>query len=292
MAQLLVDASTLAITSIEITECEEGSFTLSMTSRIANTGPLPASLDAMTISMFAESPVPHGAPGSRVATIGAFASVRLPAVSVSPAGADCNVFRQRVTIKDASKFHIFNKNLINQSESPLYISGESTIRVFGGLCYTNVKLYKTVVLKGMEGLHITVLETRKDSRSLTAGSPDKIQVDVRIENKSCLAMDMGSVWVGIHHDGVVISRLQAALFLQARGTTEVTFRGRMNLGSLLRNPRVGLSFLSKDLAGDEVRAVVVGERGERTHWIDRVVKEMKSPIVMDSTLRDIYHSTK
>ncbi|CCG80915.1 Predicted protein [Taphrina deformans PYCC 5710] len=285
VAQLLVDASNLTISSIDITECEEATFTMSMRSRITNTGPLAAHIDAMTVSMFAELPSSYTDP-SQTSTLGAFAAVRLPALSIDPKGTDCIVTGQHITIKNAAQFDTFNRNLINQSELPVHISGSSTIRVMGLSCA--VRYNKTVLLKGMEGLQITVLQTRRQSRN---GNVSGIEVDVEVLNRSCVAMDMGRVHVGIHHESVVIAQLQASLRLLP-GLNRVTWQGRMNVGGLLKSPKVGSAFLRRDLQGEKVGAVVVGERGEQTRWIDAVVKEMASPITMDSTLRDIYNSAK
>jgi hypothetical protein len=258
---------------------------MSMRSRITNTGPLAAHIDAMTVSMFAELPTSY-TDSSQKSTLSAFATVRLPALSIDPAGTNCIVQSQHVTIKNATQFDKFNKNLMTQSELPIHVSGTSTIRVLGLSC--GVKYNKTVMLKGMEGLHITVQQTRRQTHN---GNVSGIEVDVEVLNKSCVAMDMGLVRVGIHHESVVISQLHASLRL-APGINRVTWQGRMNVGGLLKSPRIGSSFLKRDLKGETVGAVVVGECGERTRWIDAVVKGMASPITMDSTLKDIYNSVK
>lgn len=179
VAQIIVDASTLDILDVTITSCTQQGFLLGMTAAIRNTGPLPATLPGMTLSMHATG---SGA---------AFAHVRLPTITARPAGAPgggsgavCRVVDQWVSISDHDAFHTFSRNLLLQAELPLTVKGTSQLHAAAGLVRTTVRYDKTSVLRGLDGVTITPLEARKPSRSLLHGSPVGLEVDVSIRSES------------------------------------------------------------------------------------------------------------
>lgn len=116
----------------------------------------------------------------------AFARISLPPIHASPSGTTCKVVEQRVEILDFTAFRTFNKNLLLQEELPTYIRGSGKLNLPWpvGFLGTVVKYEKVEVLKGLDGVHTSVIETRKASRSLLKGKPTAIEVDVNIISES------------------------------------------------------------------------------------------------------------
>lgn len=116
----------------------------------------------------------------------AFARITLPPINASPSGTICKVVEQRVEILDFPALHTFNKNLLLQEELPTYIRGTGKLTLPWPISFlsTVVKYEKVEVLKGLDGIHTSVIETRKASRSLLKGKPTAIEVDVSIVSES------------------------------------------------------------------------------------------------------------
>lgn len=280
IAQILVNASKMDIEQITITSCTDTDFLISLTARIYDTGPLPATISGMTLTMHSTK---TGAP---------FAKVALPTINANRSGTVCNVVGQRVQILDAAAFHTFSKNLLLQEELPAYVRGTGTLTLPGPVdLSTQVRYDKVELLRGFDGVHIEVGETRKASRSLLRGKPTAIEVDVVIASTSPVSVDMGLVRVAIVFAEVRIATVEAELFLKP-GDNCVVFRGTMDLGSIGMNLATGVKFLKKDVlnAPDGVDAVVRGVKGEQCAWLDETVKLMNSRIKMGNTMVDIVKS--
>lgn len=173
----------MSIEQITITDCTDTSFLLSLTARIYDTGPLPATIANMSLSMYSTSD-----PDSK-----AFATIALPPIHAHPAGTVCQVVEQRVQILDFAAFHTFNRNLLLQEELAAYVRGTGTLCLPWpvGFVRTEVKYEKVEMLKGLDGVHTSVLETRKASRSLLKGKPTAIEVDACIVSKSSVSFFWG-----------------------------------------------------------------------------------------------------
>lgn len=107
---------------------------------------------------------------------------------------------------------------------------------------------------------------------------------------------MGRVKVAIEHESnderVTIAVLQADVFLRP-GDNRVTWLGDMDMASIAKHPMRGLRFLRQDASKNEdTQAVVVGQGSAQCAWLARTVREMRSPIEMESTLRDILRSVQ
>lgn len=286
VAQKLVDASKMDITSITITECDETGFTMSLSAKIYDTGPLDATISDMTLSMFSTK---NGKE---------FARVALPPINAAPSGTVCEVADQRVEILDFEAFDTFSRNLLLQEELPAYVRGGGRLTLplpwpwpARGLS-TAVRYDKVEVLRGLEGVRIVVLRTRKASGALLRGRPTEIEVDVAITSGSPVSIHMGPTRAEILFEGMRVARVEADLFLRP-GENHVTFAGSQDLASITANLGTGLKFLKQDLVDKKgVVALVKGVRGERCGWLDRAVKSMESRIVMTSTMVDILRSTQ
>lgn len=279
VAQTLVDASKMDISSIEITKCDETGFTISLSAKIYDTGPLGATISDMVLSMFATKSGKE------------FAKVRLPVINATPEGTVCEVFEQRVEILDFGAFDTFNRNLLLQEELPAYVSGRGKLSIPWPVPLSTVVRYdKVEVLRGLDGVHVNVLETRKASRSLLKGKPTEIEVDVSIASGSPVAIHMGRTQVSIIYSGMQIATVEADLFLKP-GDNQVTFKGEMDVLSIGKNLGTGLKFLRQDIAGgQDTTAFVKGAKGAQCAWLDRTVRQMNSKIVMGSTMADLVRS--
>jgi hypothetical protein len=279
VAQTLVDASKMDITSIDITKCDETGFTISLSAKIYDTGPLEATISDMVLSMFSTKSGKE------------FARVRLPAINATPEGTVCDVFEQRVEILDFGAFDTFNRNLLLQEELPAYVRGSGSLTIPWPVPLSTVVRYdKVEVLRGLDGVHINVLGTRKASRSLLKGKPTEIEVDVCIASSSPVAIHMGRTHVSIVFSGMQIATVEADLFLKP-GDNRVTFTGEMDVLSIGKNLGTGLKFLRQDIAGgQDTTAFVKGAKGEQCAWLDRTIRQMNSKIVMGSTMADLVRS--
>lgn len=116
----------------------------------------------------------------------AFARITLPPIQAKPSGTTCKVVEQRVKILDFEAFHVFNKNLLLQEELPTFIRGTGKLTLPWPVDFlsTVVKYEKVEIMKGLDGVHVDVLETRKASRSLLKGKPTAIEVDVSMKSES------------------------------------------------------------------------------------------------------------
>lgn len=281
VAQTLVDASKLDIESITISKCDETGFTISLTAKIFDTGPLDATIADMTLSMFSTK------------TGKAFAKVSLPPINASPSGAICVVVDQRVEILDFEAFDTFNKNLLLQEELPVYLQGSGNLTLAWPVHLSTVVSYeKVAVLPGLDGVHIAVVRTRKATRSLFKGNPTAIEVDVIITSASPVSIHMGVVAVDILFRGMRVAKMEADLFLKP-GENHVVFVGTKDIASISANLSTGLRFLKQDLMEKNgVVAFVKGSKGKQCAWLDRVVKTMNSRIVMSSTMASILKSMR
>ncbi|KAJ4424071.1 hypothetical protein N0V82_001318 [Gnomoniopsis sp. IMI 355080] len=282
VAQILVDASKMKIEQITISSCDDTGFLISLTARIYDTGPLPATIADMKLDMYSTSS----------ADAKAFASITLPPVHARPSGTVCKVTDQRVEILDAAAFHTFNKNLLLQEELPTYIRGTGKLILPWPVDFlsTVVKYEKVEMLKGLDGVHTSVLETRKASRSLLKGKPTDIEVDVSIRSESPVAVDMGPVKVSIVFSGVQIAVVQSDSMFLKQGDNRITMYGSMDFVSISKNLGAGLKFLKKDVLDNEAEAYVKGVEGKQCAWLDQTVKLMDSKIQMGSTMADLVGS--
>lgn len=281
VAQMLVDASKMDITSIQITECDDTGFTIDLAAKIYNTGPLEATISGMALSMFSTK------------TGKEFAKVTLPPINATPSGTVCEVTGQRVEILDAEAFDTFSRNLLLQGELPAYVRGSGKLTLTWPIQLSTVIQYEKVeMLRGLDGVHIVVLKTRKASGSLLKGSPTEIEVDVSITSESPVSIHMGLTQAEILFEGMRVAKVEADIFLKP-GENHVTFTGFQDIASITANLGTGLKFLKQDLVDKKgVVASVKGLQGKQCDWIDRVVKCMDSKIVMTSTMVDILKSTQ
>lgn len=279
VAQTMVDASKMDITSIEITKCDETGFTISLSAKIYDTGPLKATISNMVLSMFSTKSGKE------------FAMVRLPAINATPEGTVCEVFQQRVEVLDFGAFDTFNRNRLQQEELPAYVRGSGSLTIPWPVPLSTVVRYNKIeVLRGLNGVHVNVLETRKASRSLLKGKPTEIEVDVCIASGSPVAIHMGRTQVLIVYSGMQVATVEADLFLKP-GDNRVTFTGDMNVLSIGKNLGTGLKFLRQDIAGgQDTTAFVKGAKGDQCAWLDRTIRQINSKIVIGSTMVDLVRS--
>ncbi|BFZ56815.1 hypothetical protein PYCC9005_003863 [Savitreella phatthalungensis] len=298
--QFVVDGSTLGIESIEICECDQAGFTMSMVSRIANTGPLPAEIDGFQVALSStmgptdlpEDQRAHSLQATTSTPFGKpFANVLLPPLQARPDGATLTVTAQRVEITSHKAYDHFNARLINDEEFPLYMYGRTRVSVMGGRISGHVRYAKTVVVRGMGGLSIDVVETRKRSRSVVKGRPTEVENEVVVHNRSRIAVDLGRVHVAVLFKDKPIVNLETDLFLRP-GPNKTVLWGHLVLANMI-NPAIGIPFLKQDLETTKVvEAVVVGRSATKCKWIDTVVRQMRTPIVLDGTMRDLLSSVK
>lgn len=280
VAQLLINSSRLCITSLSISNPSEAGFNLSIDFKIENAGPLNGiAITNLSVSLSAET-------GGSV-----FSIVPLRDLNIQSGSCSSSLTGSPILISNMDGFDTFCGNLLNQSEVPLYLSATPVIHVpiplLSGrhLAVEGVQFDKTIMMTAMKKLKIVVVRTRSDEGK----NPRTIAVDVDIDNASVVSIKMGEVCVDLTIDGLEMATLSAESVTLQSGHNRITFYGALHVKKALGV--TGLHFLKREIRKEPTEAWVVGRQGNgQVAWLNSIVKKIQSPVVLDSTLKDIYQS--
>ncbi|TVY38328.1 hypothetical protein LSUB1_G005140, partial [Lachnellula subtilissima] len=171
ITQAIVNNSTLEITSIKITDATKTSFIMSLVCKVANTGPISATMTPMTLSMSGNA--------------GCFGTLNLPEIKTSSAGTTITVDEQRIEIVDTDAFVAFNKSIMSDSSLTLHLTnGSSTIKAL--FLSSKITYAKDVLLTGMSGPLTTMLST-------TISPAGTFTNTMQVQNPSPLEIDLGTL---------------------------------------------------------------------------------------------------
>jgi len=201
---------------------------MSLVCKVANTGPISATMTPMTLSM-------SGAAGC-------FGTLALPKIKTSSSGTTVTVTEQRIEIVDMDAFVAFNKSIMHDSSLTLHLTnGSSTITAL--FLSANITYAKDVHLTGMSGPLTTMLSTT------TSPSSTAFTNTMLVQNPSPLEIDLGTL----------VQELR-----NARGETLAVQRGKVYMGRGASRFVMQGEVTGVEVGEGEVR--VLGRGVEEDNW--------------------------
>jgi hypothetical protein len=204
---------------------------MAIESRVTDTGPLGATMSAMTVDL--------------VGPRGVFGKLNLPEVKTSSKGANVNIPDQKIDIVDMVAYEAFVKSIqLDQKLTLRLDNGQGTIKALG--LTAKIVYKKEVQLMGMNGPVTQVVKTE------TTGSGFKNTM--KIINPSPLEIDLGSPTFAFKNAaGEVLATQTGKLFI-SRGETIYTVTGEVkSKGSADKPILVGQSTDHDSWINDTIR---------------------------------------
>jgi hypothetical protein len=165
---------------------------MSIQSRVNKTGPIGATMSAMTVEMAGPA--------------GTFGNLDLPVVKTSSSGADVTITDQFINITDMAAFRAFVKSLMNDEKLVMkLLNGNGTIKSLG--MTSKIKYQKDVHLKGMKGPETVMIKTEVEGSGF--------KNTMLTINPSAFEIDMGVVKYEIRNE-------DGAKIAEQRGKTHIT----------------------------------------------------------------------
>lgn len=216
---------------------------MSLESKVANTGPVPATISPMTVDM--------------VGPAGCFGRLDLPEIKTSSSGTTITVTNQKIKIVNMDAFIAFNKSIMADDSLTLHLeNGKATIKVWP--MSTKITYSKSVQLKGMSGPKTVMKKTElhDDKKSFK-----NTMITI---NPSPLEIDLGTLKQEIWNErGERIAEQKGKTYLMRGESTSVMTGTVMAL-----NGAVGKE------------AVVVGTGVEEDTWNNLTLVHFKSPVTL------------
>jgi Protein of unknown function (DUF3712) len=150
---------------------------MTIESRVANTGPFPATQSPMTVDM--------------VGPTGIFGRLVLPEIKTKSGGTDILIPEQEIKIISMTNYKTFVKSLMQDEELVLKLeNGEGKIKAM--MMTANIVYRKEVKLKGMNGPRTLMTRTEREG--------DGFRNTMLTINPSPLEIDMGTVHYEIRNE--------------------------------------------------------------------------------------------
>ncbi|KAF8857279.1 hypothetical protein BDZ45DRAFT_674804 [Acephala macrosclerotiorum] len=216
ITQYIVDTSTLDVSNIKITNATKDSFYMSITSVVNKTGPVAATMSAMTVKMVGPS--------------GAFGNLDLPEVKAKSSGTEVVITDQLIQVTDMAAFRAFVKAIMSDESLIMRLEdGETTVKSLG--ISSKITYNKDVHLKGMCGPKIRMVKTEV----LGNGT---FRNEMLTENPSALEIDMGIAKYDIlNGDGDVIATQEGRTYIKQGQSTTIA-EGKVVGGKMKGKPRL------------------------------------------------------
>jgi len=177
---------------------------MTIESRVTDTGPLGATMSAMTVDM--------------VGPEGVFGKLDLPEVKTSSKGANVNITDQKIDIVDMNAYKAFVKTIqLDQKLTMRLDNGQGTIKALG--LKANIVYKKEVHMLGMNGPVTQIVKTE------AVGSGFKNTM--KIINPSPLEIDLGSPAFAFKNAAGELLATQAGKLFITRGETLFTVTGEV-----------------------------------------------------------------
>ncbi|KAI8814501.1 hypothetical protein BJ742DRAFT_703861 [Cladochytrium replicatum] len=276
LVQYLVGLSTLTFSSAELRDLSDSGFPLKTIGRIANTGPLTASISfdqPVTVSWLK--------PDNSTLTLG---TLPLPAITAVPAGADLNI-EGRFAISSVSNFAQFTGYMLKSKSFTWVITSESvTVNALQNT-FKNIKLTKEVTLSGFNGL---------DQLSITAfdlPSDDplggiKLNIGATLLNPSSISIELGTLTFENYYQDQLVGPVTSSGSVFLQGTQDATpAPNALSLSGRI-TPRTGTadtialaSLFGEYLAGHDAILTVKGKNvvppnGNYVNWLVPVFQQL------------------
>ncbi|KAF2395557.1 hypothetical protein EJ06DRAFT_560635 [Trichodelitschia bisporula] len=193
IVQYILNQSKLEVTLIKITNAGPNSFTMTIESRVTNTGPIGATQSPMTVDMIGPK--------------GVFGRLNLPEVKTSSKGAQVNIPDQHIDIVDMDAYMAFVSSIQLDEKLTLRLdNGQGTITALFGK-KSQVVYRKEVQMLGMNGPRTEIVSTEVTGEK-------SFKNKLRITNPSPLEIDLGeTTFEYVGKDGKVLARQFATLYI-------------------------------------------------------------------------------
>lgn len=139
---------------------------MSLVNRLTGTGPTSATMAPMTVDLVFGGVV--------------WGKLQLPEVVTASSGADIIVAEQEVKILNQDAFRSFVKALMLDDELVLTLDngdGQIASKVMGFTMKSKVAYKKDLVIKGMRGPQITLVQTTADKNTMKVINPSPLEID-------------------------------------------------------------------------------------------------------------------
>ncbi|CAG8551635.1 14009_t:CDS:2, partial [Acaulospora morrowiae] len=182
IAQNVVNRSLLQFDNVKLTNITEDSFTLSVSGRVTNTGPLKA-----TISL------PDGVNIYWEKTLIGHMSLD-PIITMPFVGADIQT-TQTFIVLNKTAFALFSKYMLNGKEFTWHLDGGAKVNTLG-LYLNGIRLSKDVIMRGMQGFpNVTV--DKFDAPSTNPDGGITIEITSSLINPSSISIELGDVFFDV-----------------------------------------------------------------------------------------------
>jgi hypothetical protein len=247
ITQAILNYSKLEVDLIRITNATPTAFVMSIESRVTNTGPLGATMSAMTVDL--------------VGPKGVFGHLDLPEVKTSSKGATVSIEDQTIEIVDMEAYMAFVKSIQLDEKLTLRLqNGKGTIKALG--LKANIVYNKEVNMLGMNGPRTELVKTE-----IVPGGGFKNTM--KVNNPSPLEIDLGAPTFAYKNaTGETLAVQSGSIFIN-RGETLYTVTGEVkSKGSLDK-----LSLIGYSVAQDS--------------WISETIKYFNMPISLTPEMRSL-----
>jgi hypothetical protein len=218
--------------------------------RITNTGPIGATLNAMTVDIIGPE--------------GVFGKLNLDKIKLQPSGTDLHVKPQRIGVVDHDAFQAFVKSIQLDERTTLTLLNPAA-KVSAMFLSTTANFRKTVETMGMNGPKVEIVETVRGEKD-----DGTFKNTIKITNPSPLEIYIPeSVFHYVDQSGKVVAE-QYGEFDIVRGTSYHELEGKITAGK----------------ASGELS--LVGMEVLKDSWMKRTIKYFKSEqISLPPTLADM-----
>ncbi|CAN8104325.1 unnamed protein product [Discula destructiva] len=244
IVKFILDRSKVTVEHIKITQATQDTLTMSLVNRVTGTGPTSATMAPMVVDLCF-----GGA---------AWGKLQLPEIVTSSSGTDVICAEQEVAITNQEAFRAFVRALMLDDELVLKLdNGDCHIasKILGYTSNTNVVYKKDLVIKGMRGPQVTLVDTSGGKNTL------------KVVNPSPLEIDHGVSMFDIMQGDEAVAELKGPLYI-VRGnfdsTLDITFKG------------------NKVAPGSKVK--LIGKGTEKDSWMNDTLKYINSEFEVSEEL--------
>lgn len=212
--------------------------TMSLVNRVTGTGPMGATMSPMIVDMvFNDQP---------------WGKLQLPEVNTKSGGTDVIVQEQEVKITNQESFRAFVKALMLDEELVLVLDNGDchiTAKVMGWPLKSNVTYKKRLVIKGMKGPRLSLVDTTADKNTMKVYNPSPLEIDHGV-----------SMFDIVDSDGQVVAEEKGQLNI-VRGDFDST---------------LGITFKPGKKVAPGTKLKLVGKGTEKDSWMNDTLKYINS----------------
>lgn len=216
---------------------------MSLVNRVTGTGPTSATMAPMMVDLIFGGVT--------------WGKLQLPEVVTAPSGADLVVAEQEVKILSQDAFRAFVKALMLDEELVLTLdNGDCQIssKVMGFTMKSKVVYKKDLVIKGMQGPKVTLVETTADKNTMKVANPSPLEIDHGV-----------SFFEIVDESGAVLADLKGQLSI-VRGNFDST---------------LGISFKGGKKLTPGSKVKLVGKGTEKQSWMNDTLQYISSEFVVN-----------